>query len=147
MAFNRLTKLGNHHNQKVFIISKRNIASRTPLENPGVGTHLRLLPRRKVPEAQAPLSFPIDRFVHSVVSCKWNCAIHGFCLKHNVFKLHQCCDMHQYIVPFYCWIIVHCKDMPQFVYPLTSYWTFESFLVFGYYIWIKSCEHSHTNFV
>ena len=102
MAFNRLTKLGNHHNQKVFIISKRNIASRTPLENPGVGTHLRLLPTRKVPQAQAPLSFPIDRFVHSVVSCKWNCAIHGFCLKHNVFKLHQCCDMHQYIVPFYC---------------------------------------------
>ena len=111
MAFNRLTKLGNHHNQKVFIISKRNIASRTPLENPGVGSHLHLLPRRKVPQPQAPLSFPIDRLVYSVVSCIWNYAIHGFCLKHNIFKLHQHCDMHQYIVPFYCWITVCCMDI------------------------------------
>ena len=102
MAFSRFTELCNHHNQKVLIISKRNIASSTPLENTGVGSHLCLLPGRKVPQPQAPLSFPIDRFVYSVVPCEWNQAIHGLCLKHNVFKFHQCCDMHQYIVPFYC---------------------------------------------
>ena len=101
MAFNRFTELGNHHNQKVFIISKRNIASRTPLKNTGVGSHLLLLPRRKVPQPQAPLSFPTDRSVYSVVPCKGNYAIHGFCLKLNIFKFHQCCDMRQYTVLFY----------------------------------------------
>ena len=50
----------------------------------------------------------------------------------SVFRGHPRWNMHQYSIPVYCQIF-YCVNLLHFIYPFISSWTFELFLLSGYY--------------
>lgn len=73
-----------------------------------------------------------------VHSYKWKPIVYALlCLvsftQHNSFDIHPCYYMciNSPLLP--CWWLFHCMNTPQSIHPFTHSWTFELFLVLGYY--------------